>query len=83
MRPVKVLVMMLLEMGPAEIRLRRARAPLPVLTLPPMQVLPGSPAKRLVAAVQKSAAAAIRSRGVANAVGREAVPLLRTKIIKR
>ena len=45
--------------------------------------LPGSPAKRLVAVVQKSAAAATSSRGVANAAGREAVSLLRTKIIKR
>ena len=38
--------------------------------------------EKLVAAVQKSAEAATRSRGVANAAGREAVPLLRTKIIK-
>ena len=47
-----------------------------------VRVLPGSPAKKLVAAVRKSAAAATKSRGVANAPGQEAVPLLRTKIIK-
>ena len=81
-RPVKVLVMTLLEMGPAEMRPRQARVLLPVLTLPPVRVLQGSLVKKLVEAVQKSAAAATRSRGVANAAKREAVRLLRTKIIK-
>jgi len=47
------------------------------------RVQQGSLVKKLVEAVQKSAAAATRSRGVANAAKREAVRLLRTKIIKR
>ena len=77
------LVMPLLEMRPVEIRLRRARAPLLVRMQLLARVLQGGLVKKLVEAVQKSAAAATRSRGVANAAGREAVPLLRTKIIKR
>ena len=81
-RPVKVLVMALLEMRPVEIRLRRARAPLLMRMQLLARVLQGSLVKKLVEAVQKSTEAATGSRGVANAAGREAAPLLRTKIIK-